>query len=529
MSASAPSGLRAAAARSEDPQWKTDERRREAPRRWRSGLVAAAVIGAGAVVLRVLSGVGFANYDTLYALVWGQQLARGEGPQYAVPIAPTPHPLMEALGFVLSPLGPGAVSDVSVWVVYVALAACGYLVYRLGARWFNRPVGVIAALILLTRNPILSYGSRAYIDLPFLALMLGAMLLEARRPRAGASVLALLALAGLLRPEAWVFSGLYWLYLAADGRVVFDPRTRRLRRIGIGEAGTPASSTVRTPRELAGLALLGCSAPALWLLSDALVTGNPLWSLTHTKQTASTLDRVTGIANVPQYIPRRIGEIMRPVELVAAALGGVLALAWLLPRARMAAIVGVVAVLVFAVLAGLGLPIDTRYAFLASAILCVFCGVGVFGWMLLPAGDRRRRPWALAGALLLIALLASVPSEYARLHSQFRNLARQQRAQNDLVALVQSGELAKRCGPIGVPNHAPIPLLALWLHAPPGRITSEQVRPVSRGTYVEAASKQVSRDYILDPHEPHPLTPSVPGGFVPAGGNRSWVLYERCV
>jgi hypothetical protein len=27
-------------------------------------------------------------------------------------------------------------------------------------------------------------------------------------------VLVLLALAGLLRPEAWVFSGLYWLYLA---------------------------------------------------------------------------------------------------------------------------------------------------------------------------------------------------------------------------------------------------------------------------------------------------------------------------
>ena len=26
-------------------------------------------------------------------------------------------------------------------------------------------------------------------------------------------MLALLALAGLLRPEAWVFSGLYWLYL----------------------------------------------------------------------------------------------------------------------------------------------------------------------------------------------------------------------------------------------------------------------------------------------------------------------------
>jgi hypothetical protein len=49
---------------------------------------------AGAVLLRLASGVGFANYDTLYALVWGQQLTRGETPQYGLPISPTPHPLV---------------------------------------------------------------------------------------------------------------------------------------------------------------------------------------------------------------------------------------------------------------------------------------------------------------------------------------------------------------------------------------------------------------------------------------------------
>ncbi len=48
---------------------------------------------------------------------------------------------------------------------------------------------------------------------PTWLLVLGALVVETRRPRAGAPVLALLALAGLLRPEAWVFSGLYWVYL----------------------------------------------------------------------------------------------------------------------------------------------------------------------------------------------------------------------------------------------------------------------------------------------------------------------------
>ena len=40
-----------------------------------------------------------------------------------------------------------------------------------------------------------------------------ALLLEIRQPRRGWPVLAMLSLAGLLRPEAWVLAGLYWLYL----------------------------------------------------------------------------------------------------------------------------------------------------------------------------------------------------------------------------------------------------------------------------------------------------------------------------
>jgi hypothetical protein len=81
-------------------------------------------IGALAVLLRVITGVAFANYDTLYALAWGGQLARGQVPAYDLPIAPTPHPLVEILGAVLEPLGPRAVEDVSVAIGFLALAAC---------------------------------------------------------------------------------------------------------------------------------------------------------------------------------------------------------------------------------------------------------------------------------------------------------------------------------------------------------------------------------------------------------------------
>ncbi len=42
-------------------------------------------IVAGAIALRLAIGVGFVNYDTLYSLVWGQQLAAGENPELQLP------------------------------------------------------------------------------------------------------------------------------------------------------------------------------------------------------------------------------------------------------------------------------------------------------------------------------------------------------------------------------------------------------------------------------------------------------------
>ncbi len=460
---------------------------------------AALAIVAGALLLRVVGGVGFVNYDTLYALVWGLQLTRGETPQYGIPIAPTPHPLVEALGVLLAPLGASATEQVTVALGFLALSACGWAVYRLGALWFNRPAGALAALILLTRVPTLSYGVRAYVDLPYLLLVLSALILESRRPRAGAAVLALLALAGLLRPEAWVFSGLYWVYLASGGR---------------------------TPHELAWLALLVASAPLVWVASDLLVTGDALWSLTNTRHTAETLHRETGIAKVPEYIPRRIGEILGPAGLAAAAAGGVLSLLWLRTRALPGAVVGVVAVVVFAGFATVGLPIDTRYAFLAAAILCVFCGGALFGWMELPPGGRRRR-WMLVAALAGVGLLVSIPSQYRTDHHQLDELARQQRIRGALLALVREGAISSRCEPIGVSNHAPIPLLALWLGSPPSEIVNLQVQTLARGTYVDPANTEVQENYILDRNDPHRPV-EVPADFTLTRSSHDWLIFQHC-
>ena len=225
---------------------------------------------------------------------------------------------------------------------------------------------------------------------------------------------------------------------------------------------------------------------------------------------------------MPEYIPRRIGEILRPPVLAAAALGGVLSLLWLRRRALVGASAGVLAVIVFAAFATAGLPINTRYAFLASAILCVFAGAGVFGWTSLAREDPRRRWWIAAGALLLVALVAYAPSQYRAAHREMDKLARQQSIQNELLALVHNGSINLGCGPIGVPNHAPIPLLALYLKTSPKNIVSAagQLPGDQPRQYVDPASMEVEDDYVLDPHDPH-LPTSVPPGFTEVARRRA--------
>ena len=82
---------------------------------------------------------------------------------------------------------------------------------------------------------------------------------------------------------------------------------------------------MRDPR----LWALAAAAPLLWALGDLIVTGDPLHSLTGTRDTAQRLQRITGLGDVPGTVPRRLGEILREPVLFGAAGGGLLALAFL--------------------------------------------------------------------------------------------------------------------------------------------------------------------------------------------------------
>ncbi|HEX6753055.1 MAG TPA: hypothetical protein VF093_05660, partial [Solirubrobacterales bacterium] len=97
------------------------------PQGFRNWLTPAAWVAGVTLILLLLFPVGFPNYDTIYALVWGREMAHGLSPDMAAPLAPTPHPLAEFFGLFTTPFGDGAIEATMV-VAYLSLGLVGYLV-----------------------------------------------------------------------------------------------------------------------------------------------------------------------------------------------------------------------------------------------------------------------------------------------------------------------------------------------------------------------------------------------------------------
>jgi hypothetical protein len=504
------------------------------PKGARNWLTPAAWVAAVSGVLLLLFPVGFPNYDTIYALAWGRELAHGQSPDYGAALPPTPHPLADLLGLVTTPIGSGAIT-VTMIVAYLSLALCGYLVYRLGSLWFDRWIGALAAAIVLTRAPFLSNGLRAYVDLPYIALCLGALTIEAKRPRAGWPVLALLALAGLLRPEAWGFSIAYLLYLSFNGKKLqrSGGENAPLERADTQKAGLIRSAFVRARDAFSPPALtlvaLALAAPILWMLFDAITAGDPLYSLTGTQATVETLDRRTGPVDVVIYGPRALGEVLQWPGMVGALGGVVLGVAFLRRRSTLGVAAAVLALLAFAFLGAAGLAIIARYTMLAAAILAIFVAVALLGWRLLEPGHRARRPWQVFAALVALMFVIWLPNQWDLDSRVDTDLTNQAQIENDLTDLVDAGAFEPLCGKVVVPNHRAVPRLAFGLHVKPTRIVSASEEDAPRhGYFVAPAGPFVIQNFILDPNDPTRISRKPPSGFSEVARNESWRVYRRC-
>jgi hypothetical protein len=349
-------------------------------------------------------------------------------------------------------------------------------------------------------------------------LLLCALLVETRRPRAGAPVLALLAIAGLLRPEAWLFAAAYLLYL-----VYADPRRPR---------GSPLAAVAAFLRGRDGLLLtaLAISAPTAWVLFDLVFAGDALHSLTGTQDTVEALGRDTGLSGLVLDGPQRLGEVLREPVLLGAAVGIALCVALRRDRARIALAALALALAAFALLAIAGLAVLTRYLLPAAAILAILCAAAVFGWLDLERESPWRRRWALIGAGLVVVMAAFVPAQAERISDLRDSIELQDELGDDLRELADSGALDAECGPVTVPDERAIPFLALWLDRDPADIQvygEDATRAAGAGYLLIGRSQNAKRSFTLSDRPPREAPP-IPNGARRVASNESWNLYEIC-
>src|SRR4051794_14764161 len=198
----------------------------------------------------------YPNYDSYYSLIWGREILHGHLPSFDEYRSPTEHPLAVAFGAALSVLGRHG-DRVMVFFTEASFVVLCAGIYQLARRVFTPLVGLAAAGILCTRFDFPFLAARAYIDIPYLAFVVWAAALEVAKPRRGGIVWVLLACAGLLRPEAWLIIGLYFLWMCS------------------GELGADHPDAATRLGRWARYAAWAAVGPVVWVLTDFVVTGHP--------------------------------------------------------------------------------------------------------------------------------------------------------------------------------------------------------------------------------------------------------------
>ena len=368
---------------------------------WPAGLVFAGATGI--LAARMFRWPAAPSEDTWSYTVSGQALAALRRPSLRFTFT-TPKPLATLLAFVVSPITPSrAMAVVIVLAAALLVAATFTYGYRQGG---TLPACVaVAALVALPAFPYAFYTEQT--DVLSAALLVTAIISTRRRR------MACLILLGLLRPQAWLLAGIAG-YLQSDGR-----RSRRAL-IGAGYAAV---------------------APVLWLVSDTIVYGDPLASYRanerinrdvpwHSVHVAARYFETALRANTGWWV------------LVAGLLGFAVAAAQ--RRWRPDAFLACVGVVLPATLIAtwLKLPYNTRYTFLAAALLPLGCA-HLAALVPLPRRLRWRGLGAAAASLAILAWAA---------HTMPRALYLRHLATSTTMAL-DSAPLVGRalnCGPVGV-------------------------------------------------------------------------------
>lgn len=407
----------------------------------------------------------YPNYDSYYTLLWARELWDGQKPVFDAFRAPTEHPLSILFSMGLTPFGRG-VDRFLVLCAMASVAALAAGLYQLGKLTFNRWVGLVAGTLLLVNWNLIMLAVRGYLDVTYMALVVWAAVLEMRRPRRGWPVLLMLSLAGLLRPEAWVLGGLYALWMA------WQPSFRHIF-------------------SLRGIAWLfaGIVSPLIWVTVDYVVTGHPLFSLTHTSDLAESLGRTRG----PLEMPHATISYLKGIDgaaLFFSGVVGVIAAVVIVPRK-----VGILLVLLVAgvgtfLMIGVGgFSVIDRYLLVPAVLLLIFAAFVLMGWTMLPVG--RLRWWWSRAAILAAIGVAVVAVDRVQPGSIDNDLTFRGTAHHDLVKVLDEPQVrqALRCGPLWTPNHKLVPDSRWVLDAGVTKVLPRSMLRADQFEYTEGPKK----------------------------------------
>ncbi|HEV2060128.1 MAG TPA: hypothetical protein VGR11_12290, partial [Solirubrobacteraceae bacterium] len=334
--------------------------------------------------------------------------------------------------------------------------------------------------------------------------------IELRAPRRHpVLVLGLLAAAGLMRPEAWLLAGVYWLWLV--------PRASWKQRF-----------------VYAALAAIG---PLVWVGVDFAVTGNPLYSLTGTQDLAEELGRNKGGAAVPAALYAFLVKLAKFPVVVAGTIGLALAVVLTPRRAVMPLVLFAIGAGTFALVGLAGLSVIDRYLLVPSLCVMLFAAVFIAGWTMLEPGSGWRGAWMTGAAAVVIFGIVFTATRVnlvqLRNELQFRG---DSHAALERVLHDPAVQRALRCGPVYVPNHKLIPDVRWILDRPmTGVLARSNVRsernpapPPTRGVVLLVHHRPAlfKQAWVTPQDETADNYP--PAGYDRAATSRYYAAYVNC-
>ena len=308
----------------------------------------------------------------------------------------------------------------------------------------------------------------------------------------------------MLRPEAWVLAGAYWLWCWPG----------------------------RSPRGRVELAVLAAIGPLVWAAVDLWVTGDPLYSLHATSDLADELNRNRGLGDVPGSFVSFLVDTARPPVAAAAVVGAVLA--WRLRAGRalhVPAALFAAGTFTFVASALAGLSVLPRYLTVPAVAVCLLAGYGLLGFTTLARGrdadavgarrDRPRRPRPRLrrrpGAGRQPPGRPSCASSAARTSSL-------------VVAPARPGGAARpgAAAPLTFPNYRLVPDARWILDLPRSRVGARSAMRRERGVGDRSSSVPRSSSATASPPARARRRTLPDPGFVPIARNERYAAYAAC-